>query len=200
MHPEALFANPPPFPPADPFVFLSSDLERLFNFTFEALGCQLRGGAAEPLYTPRPNAAEPDVIHYTRDYFASALHEVAHWCIAGAERRREVDYGYWYAPDGRTAAQQQAFERVEVKPQALEWLFNLCCGHRFRISADNLEAGVSASATFVAAVTAQARTYVGALRGCESGGVLPARGRRFALTLCDTYGRDLPREEDVRLP
>ena len=46
-------------------------------------------------------------------------------------------------------AQQQAFERVEVKPQALEWLFNLCCGHRFRISADNLEAGRGASATLI---------------------------------------------------
>lgn len=198
MHPDAFF-NSRPRPPADPCVFLSSDLERIFNSTFEAWGCRLHGGATEPLYTPGRDAGELDVIRYTRDYFGSALHEVAHWCIAGAERRRVVDYGYWYAPDGRTAAQQQAFERVEVKPQALEWLFNLCCGHRFRISADNLEAGRGASATFVAAVTTQARAYVGALHRCESGAALPERGRRFALALCDSYGWDLPREQDVEL-
>lgn len=176
--------------------FLSSDLERLFQNTFVELNCQLRGGAAEPLYSPRQNAAEPDVIYYTRDYYASALHEVAHWCIAGDKRRRHVDYGYWYAPDGRTLAQQQAFEQVEIKPQALEWLFHLCCGHRFQISADNLEGDVGAGATFIEAVTEQARIYVSALR---NGGALPASGRRFALALRDFYGQTLPRKEEVLL-
>ena len=52
-------------------------------------------------------------IVFTHDYFASALHEVAHWCVAGPERRRLTDYGYWYAPDGRTEKQQMEFERVE---------------------------------------------------------------------------------------
>lgn len=175
-------------------MFLSQDLERIFNHVFFELGCQLCGGVDEPLYTPRASISERDVIRYTRDYFSSALHEVAHWCIAGDERRRLEDYGYWYAPDGRTAAQQHAFERVEVKPQALEWLFNACCGHRFRVSADNLEAGLGASSDFVAAVTNQAHIYARALR---SEGGLPARGRRFALALCRFYERALPREEEM---
>lgn len=188
---------PHPFSESRPTHFGAVDLESVFNDTFAELGCELRGGADEPLYMPRARPGAPDLIHYTRDYFASALHEVAHWCIAGDERRRRVDYGYWYAPDGRTAAQQRAFEQVEIRPQALEWLFNLCCGHRFLVSADNLEAGLGASECFVAAVSAQARAYVRALRG---EGSIPVRGRCFALALGRFYGRPLPREDEVVLP
>ena len=75
----------------------------------------------------------------TRDYFSSILHEVSHWCIAGPERRKLVDFGYWYEPDGRSELKQNEFERVEVKPQALEWLFSEACGIKFRLSVDNLE-------------------------------------------------------------
>jgi elongation factor P hydroxylase len=78
------------------------------------------------------------LLWYREDYFASALHEVAHWCIAGEQRRQQLDFGYWYAPDGRSPEQQGAFEAVEYKPQALEWFFSLACGYRFRLSADNL--------------------------------------------------------------
>ena len=53
-------------------------------------------------------------------------------------RRKQVDYGYWYEPDGRDHVQQQAFEQVEVKPQALEWLMALACGVPFEVSCDNL--------------------------------------------------------------
>ncbi|WP_395342386.1 elongation factor P hydroxylase [Ningiella sp. W23] len=77
-------------------------------------------------------------VFFRHDYLASALHEVAHWCIAGEARRRQIDYGYWYAPDGRTHAQQKAFEQVEVKPQALEWAFSNACAIPFKISNDNL--------------------------------------------------------------
>jgi elongation factor P hydroxylase len=49
-----------------------------------------------------------------------------------------LDFGYWYCPDGRSAPQQRAFEQVEVKPQALEWIFSVASGRRFRVSADNL--------------------------------------------------------------
>ena len=46
-----------------------------------------------------------------------------HWCLAGTRRRQRVDYGYWYAPEGRDEAQQAAFFAVEAAPQALESLF-----------------------------------------------------------------------------
>lgn len=92
---------------------------------------------SEPEYLPR-KAGEPAKICFAHGFFASALHEVAHWCIAGKHRRTLPDFGYWYVPDGRDTTQQAAFEKVEVKPQAIEWLFTLACGKRFFISQDNL--------------------------------------------------------------
>jgi len=79
--------------------------------------------------------------------------------LAGEERRLQNDYGYWYAPDGRTESLQQQFEQVEVKPQSLEWLFSTACGVSFRVSADNLQAGMGASAEFKASICKQAREY-----------------------------------------
>ena len=97
----------------------------------------LEGGFEEPVYLAGTSVAgEPARIRYTRDYFRSALHEVAHWCVAGPRRRRLDDYGYWYAPDGRDAAAQAEFLRVEVRPQALEALFCAACNHPFRVSLD----------------------------------------------------------------
>lgn len=119
--------------------FLATRLEVVFARCFrDSERTLLKGGAEEPVYEP---AAQGDLhcIHYRDDFFASALHEVAHWCIAGPERRARRDFGYWYAPDGRDAAAQRAFEAVEDKPQALEWLFSIACGYPFRVSVDNLD-------------------------------------------------------------
>ena len=66
------------------------------------------------------------------------MHEISHWTIAGAKRRLLPDLGYWYAPDGRTKEQQDLFEQVEIKPQAIEWLFAQSFGRKFRVSLDNL--------------------------------------------------------------
>ena len=122
---------------------MSEAIQRLidcFADTFaEQYRTELRGGASEPLYQPGENG-EPHRIFFREDYFSSALHEVAHWCVAGEARRQQLDYGYWYAPDGRDAGQQKLFERVEAKPQALEWLFSRACGRPFRVSIDNLDA------------------------------------------------------------
>jgi len=119
--------------------FVPERLERIFAACFlESCCTRLAGGAREPLYQPAEKAGGLHLLWYRDDYFASALHEAAHWCIAGERRRQMPDFGYWYAPDGRDSAQQAAFEAVEAKPQALEWLFSLACGYRFRISVDNL--------------------------------------------------------------
>ena len=93
------------------------------------------GGAREPLYQP-PVGRSRAIIRYTRDYAQSVLHELAHWCLAGAERRLLEDYGYWYQPPPRSAAQQRAFFAVEERVQALECLFAAACGLRFHVSAD----------------------------------------------------------------
>jgi elongation factor P hydroxylase len=139
----------------------------LFNRTLGAsYATRLVRGGEEPEYIP---ASDTDGFHqivFTHDYFSSALHEMAHWCVAGEQRRLQHDYGYWYAPDGRTEQQQADFERVEVKPQALEWLFSVACGIRFRVSADNLESDLGASAAFKAAIVQQVHRYcLGELNG-----------------------------------
>ncbi|WP_305800643.1 elongation factor P hydroxylase [Photobacterium sp. GJ3] len=115
------------------------DLIQLFNRTFlPTYQTELVLGGDEPIYRPADAAHPHHRVIFARGYFASALHEIAHWCIAGAERRLLEDYGYWYLPDGRDEQQQAAFEQVEVKPQAVEWLLSASCGFRFQVSCDNL--------------------------------------------------------------
>ena len=75
---------------------------------------------------------------FAHGFYASALHEIAHWLVAGSQRRLSEDYGYWYCPDGRDATQQAEFESVEVKPQAIEWALSVAAGFDFNVSVDNL--------------------------------------------------------------
>ncbi|WOJ96005.1 elongation factor P hydroxylase [Congregibacter brevis] len=121
----------------------------------------LKGGAMEPLYEPSSTGA-PACIYFREDFASSALHEIAHWCIAGTVRRKQLDYGYWYDPDGRGSEAQQAFLNAEARPQALEWCFARSSGIRFSLSMDNLDAPIDAEAAsrFASAVVIQARGFV----------------------------------------
>lgn len=135
-------------------------LETLFARCFAAgERTRLVGGAPEPLYRPASVPGGWHQLFYREDFVASALHEVAHWCIAGAERRRQPDYGYWYQPDGRSLQAQREFARVEARPQALEWVFSQSARLPFRLSLDNLDAPASEAETaaFAGAVLQQAR-------------------------------------------
>lgn len=139
--------------------------------------------AAEPVYLPANADCPYNRIVFAHGFFSSALHEVAHWCIAGRERRKLVDYGYWYRPDDRNAVQQVEFERVEIRPQAIEWAFCLASGYRFQVSADNLS-GVAVDRTaFTANVHAQLAHYF------STG--FPPRAQRFIDALCNAYGQRL---------
>ena len=162
---------------------LSADtIAEVFDRCFLAShNTRLRGAAPEPLYEPATGDT-PALIHFREDYAASALHEVAHWCIAGRERRQQVDYGYWYAADGRSEAQQRRFMRVEARPQALEWCFSQAAGLGFRLSLDNLDAPPTAAQRqrFAAAVHAAAQ------RLRERG--LPVRAQRFFSALAGVSG------------
>ncbi|MFT7558701.1 MAG: elongation factor P hydroxylase [Flavobacteriales bacterium] len=141
----------------------------------QACNTVLVGGADEPLYQPAQAIGEAHKIFYSHNYLASALHELAHWCVAGDKRLELLDYGYWYAPDGRSAEQQSEFERVEIKPQALEWILSQACGRRFRVSADNLTANAQASSEFKQNIYAQVLHY------CEYG--VPSRAKALILSL-----------------
>lgn len=147
---------------------------------FEPFNTQLIAHGQEPLYSPA-TPSQPAKIIFSHDYFASALHEVAHWCVAGAERRKLEDYGYWYAPDGRSEDQQKEFERVEVRPQALEWIFSVAAGQPFRVSADNLAQGLGPSRAFKQAICEQAQVF------CREG--LPPRPAMFVKALEQAFGQ-----------
>ena len=160
------------------------DLVSLFNRCFAVdFNTRLVGGNPEPEYLPADADNSAHRILFTRDYFRSALHETAHWCVAGADRRLLPDFGYWYAPDGRTADQQRVFEQAEVKPQALEWIFCAASGHRFDVSTDNLSGEATDSEPFRAKVHAQALAYL------DAG--LAERPQRFALALLAFYRPDM---------
>ncbi|MGV6806865.1 MAG: elongation factor P hydroxylase [bacterium] len=172
----------------------SADLERIFNAAFsERFNARLIGGGEEPIYLPSTRAGDANRIIYRHDYFASALHEISHWCIAGESRLLLEDYGYWYSPDGRNQQQQQAFETVEVKPQALEWMFSVAAGYRFRLSADNLNGAASVSEDFARNVVHCARTMCAAPDDPRN---LPSRGREFVLALELFYGTERARHGD----
>jgi len=149
-------------------------LVAVFNATFAVTeNTVLVGGGAEPEYLPATTDAPARII-FREDFASSALHEVAHWCIAGPARRQLHDFGYWYNPDGRSPQQQAEFELVEVKPQAVEWALSRAAGLRFHLSADNLASGPQgndASAAFRDAVFQQCQQYF------ANG--LPPRAQRF---------------------
>lgn len=113
-------------------------LETLFHGLYHLrYRTRLEGGGEEPLYLPATETDSTARIIYRDDFFASALHELAHWCIAGKDRRRQPDYGYWYKRE-RSLEEQLCFQQVECRPQALEWIFSVACQFPFQPSYDNL--------------------------------------------------------------
>lgn len=127
-------------------------------------------------------------------FFNSALHEISHWTIAGEERRKLPDLGYWYAPDGRTQEQQALFEQVEIKPQAIEWMFAKAFGRKFRVSLDNLTGEGGDGSTFKDNVYAQVQRYF------NGEAKLPRDAKRFieCICYCTRGGKSLQSTEFLR--
>nr|WP_299240761.1 elongation factor P hydroxylase [uncultured Halomonas sp.] len=168
----------------------SNDLIALFDGVFRDTyrTCLVRG-EDEPLYLPADSDQGCHRIIFAHGFFASALHEVSHWCIAGARRRTLEDYGYWYLPDGRDQAQQRTFESVEVAPQALELLFTHASGRRFEVSIDNLNGEAVDRHAFRSRVEARAEQY--RIKG------LPWRAEAFRCTLQAYYRCHSSREAAI---
>lgn len=157
------------------------DLIALFDDEFRVShNTVLIRGDDEPIYLPADAEHPHHRIVFAHGFYASALHEIAHWCIAGAERRLLVDYGYWYRPDGRSAEEQIEFERVEARPQALEWAFSIAANFPFNVSADNLSGIPVDLAAF------RARVHVELCRYAKRG--FPPRAQRFLARLQAFYG------------
>ena len=151
----------------------------LFNSTFVDFNTRLVLGSDEPIYLPASKHCSYHQIVFANGFFSSALHEVAHWCIAGEKRRLLEDYGYWYCPDGRDTQQQLDFEKVEIKPQAIEWAFTEAAGRQFQVSTDNLNGAEPDREGFTANVAAQLAHYK------QDG--FPHRAQRFISALATTF-------------
>ncbi len=150
---------------------------------FASYNTRLVKGDDEPIYLPAKAPEHAPCKHhqivFAHGFFASALHEISHWCVAGEARRLLVDFGYWYCPDGRDAQQQSEFEKVEVKPQALEWCFSVAAGFPFKVSVDNLSGAASDRFVFQEQVFQQVQRYL------EQG--IPKRAQMFINALNQLY-------------
>lgn len=153
----------------------------LFDSCFaEEFNTRLIKGDDEPIYLPADDETPYHRIVFAHGFFASALHEISHWCVAGKARREQVDFGYWYCPDGRDAMTQSQFEDVEVKPQAFEWLFCVAAGFPFNVSCDNLEGDVEPDR-----IAFQRRVHARVMALLEQG--IPERPARFIRALQHYY-------------
>ncbi len=163
------------------------DLITIFNRCFaESFNTRLERGGDYPIYLPafvdegnQPSERDYNVILFAHGYYSSALHEIAHWLVAGEARRKLEDFGYWYEPDGRSAERQREFEQVEVKPQAIEWILATAANFRYFASADNLTGDAGDNSAFKQAVYQQVKTYA------ENG--LPKRAERLRQALSEFY-------------
>lgn len=160
----------------------NTDIINIFNATFlDTYNTELILGGDEPIYLPADAEHPHHRVIFARGYFASALHEIAHWCIAGPQRRLLEDYGYWYEPDGRTVEVQAEFEKVEIKPQAVEWILAASCGFRFQVSCDNLSGDCEPDRIgFTRKVRKQVLVYL------KDG--MPERAKDLSEALRDYYG------------
>ncbi|WP_308433816.1 elongation factor P hydroxylase [Thalassotalea profundi] len=157
----------------------------LFEITFYSqYRTKLVKGESEPVYLPINEECDYHQVIFAHGYYSSALHEIAHWCIAGQARRLLEDYGYWYLPDGRDKEQQKQFEQVEVKPQALEWAFCVASNKAFNVSADNLNGYEADHTSFRLKVYQQVKKYL------KEG--FPKRAQQFIDVLADFYQVNTP--------
>lgn len=160
--------------------FKIEDIQKVFHDTFrEEFRTSLEYGADEPFYEAAKAEQDEHRIICRSDFFASALHEISHWCVAGKQRRTLDDFGYWYNPDGRDINQQRDFEKVEVTPQALEKAFSVACNYPFQVSVDNLSLDDYDSSGFESKVNERYSQYL------ENG--FPKRAGMFVTALKDFY-------------
>ena len=172
------------------------DIIAIFNRCFaNEYNTRLVKGGEEPIYLPANAAVPYHAIYFAHGFYSSALHEIAHWLVAGKARRELEDFGYWYEPDGRSAERQREFEQVEVKPQAIEWILATAAGFRYFASSDNLNGNPGDTQPFKLAVYEQVKIY--AAKG------LPKRAETLRRALAAFYqtgeGIDLTKFDVTRI-
>ncbi|MGQ7034938.1 elongation factor P hydroxylase, partial [Escherichia coli] len=67
-------------------------LIEIFNSCFaDEFNTRLIKGDDEPIYLPADAEVPYNRIVFAHGFYASAIHEISHWCIAGKARRELVD-------------------------------------------------------------------------------------------------------------
>jgi hypothetical protein len=115
---------------------VSSIFDQEFGHSFNV---RLLGGADEPVYLPADAVYSYNRLFYRQDYLSSALHEIAHWCIAGQARLQLEDFGYWYHPDGRSNLNNHSYagqvDGNEFAEAVVDQVKTWCDGSRLPIRA-----------------------------------------------------------------
>ena len=156
------------------------ELANLFNATFEtAENTILVATMDEPHYMPHGDDRLGNCIFYTQDSYTSLMHEVAHWCRAGKERRQLPDYGYWYQAEDRSSEAQALYLQSESKTQALEWIFCVAAGVHVQIIPENQPHSFEPSLEFKKSIYAATLNYL------QKG--LSDRAERFKQVLLKHY-------------
>ena len=121
-----------------PWANLSSEAEQVdwlilhFNHWFSHLNVTLVRGDFEPEYFPATKIALPGSSLRMASLIVLCMKSVTGLLPVTSAVCCQI--WLWYAPDGRTKEQQALFEQVEIKPQAIEWMFSKAFGRRFRVS------------------------------------------------------------------
>lgn len=163
-----------PQPPADEIITLFNDLYGARENTW------LTRAEDDPCYLPGRGGQPRNLICFAHGFYTSALHEIAHWLLAGPDRRRLVDYGYWYQPGERSDAVRSRFFAVEKNNQSLEWFLTVAAGIRFFVSVDEPAMPAGRLQEFRRAVAERARQRV--MEG------LPAAAAPLLQALTGRYG------------
>ncbi|XPE56836.1 elongation factor P hydroxylase [Shigella flexneri] len=100
------------------------------------------------------------VLVFAHGFLASALHEIFTRVSPVKQKREQVDFGYWYCPDGRDAETKGQFEDVEVKPQAFDCVVARGGGFRSTLAATTWKVTLNRTIVFQRRVHAQVMTYL----------------------------------------
>ena len=106
------------------------------------------------------------------------------------QRRTQRDYGYWYMPSPRNAAQRTRFFHAEADVQALEAVFAQSCGVRFVVSADDFDASPEELERFEHDVMARLNVRRT---------TLPSRARTFRAALAAAFGPESVARRQTRI-
>ncbi len=156
---------------------------QLFNTEFKDTEATIIAESPdEPIYLPVDESNSFNRILYTKDSYTSVLHEISHWCIAGSERRKKIDYGYWYKPGSQTPKEAELYKKFESKTHGIEWIFCIAAGVPFHIIPNNVAAGFEISQDLKEGVYAATLNYL------NHG--LPANAERFKQRLLKHYQRE----------